>query len=222
MKTRLDEIESNRHNMNAPLVQMIKYALTGVDMDCERKRGRDGVGYGYLLNQSVRQYIIPKSNIHVTKKAAQLWLQLGMSMDEMDEEYILYHEYRDVFEPKKSLSAVDTYKGAKKEKVAVSVEAGVCRPFNTLFIDEHTTPVSDVIKALKSKCGNNPCEEDIIEVLDKIHITKMLRMENHSLSPTSGRITPEKYNRSGPEDILDVIRGKCRCFDTAGYPELEF
>lgn len=221
MKTRLDEIESNRHNMNAPLVQMIKYALTGVDMDCERKRGRDGVGYGYLLNQSVRQYIIPKSNIHVTKKAAQLWLQLGMSMDEMDEEYILYHEYRDVFEPKKSLSAVDTYKGAKKEKVAVPVETGVCRPFNTLFIDEHTTPVADVIEALKSKCGSSPCEDDIVKVLEKMHITKMRRIENINIKPSFGRIKPEEYNANQSDEILKIIKKRCK-ESGVNYPEFEF
>lgn len=222
MNTRLEEIESRRQEINEPLVQMIKYALAGLNMKCERKRGRDGVGYGYLLNQSVRQYIIPKSNIHVSKAAAQLWVQLGMSIDERDEECILYYEYRDAFEPKKSLSGVQTYVGPKKEIIQVSVKAGEKRAFNTLFIDEHTTPVSDVIDALKSKCADSPCKNDIIEVLDKIHITKMLRVENCTIKPNSGRITPLEYNSNGSENILDIIRRKCESSNTKGYPEFEF
>jgi hypothetical protein len=202
--------------MNAPLVEMIKQALIGINSS--KKIAGRFASYGYLLNQCVRQYVIPQSNIHVTKAAAKLWEDLGLSKDD-----ILKIEYRDTIIPQITCYNVNTYRGVKKYGIEpLEVEAGKKRPYNSLFIDEHTTPVSDVIKALKSKCGNNPCEEDIIEVLDKIHITKMLRMENHSLSPTSGRITPQEYNGSGPEDILDVIRGKCRCFDTAGYPELEF
>ena len=144
-------------------------------------------------------------------------------MDESSEDYILYYEYRDPFVPKNSFSDVETYKGAKKDKVeCLSVKEGVGIPFNTLFIDEHTTPVADVIKVLKCKCGDEPCEKDIIEILDKIHLTKMTRMENRGLSPSSGRISPSEYINTKPEDILDIINSKCRSSDTPRYPKLKF
>lgn len=221
-KTYLEEVDSKRHEINWPLVQMIKYALVGLSMNYKRKRGRDGVSYKYLLNQSIRQYVIPKTNFHVSKRAAELWTKLGMSMDESNEAYILYYEYRDSFAPLYDVSDVQTYSGSKKKNLrGISVKSGESRSFNTLFIDEHTTPVSDVIAALKLKFVGKSSDEielsDIIELLDKIHITKMLREENCVIKLNSTRIKPEEYNNNESEVVLDIIKNKC-----VDYPELIF
>lgn len=209
------ENNHERQQMNAPLVEMIKQALIGINSS--KKIAGRFASYGYLLNQCVRQYVIPQGNIHVTKAAAKLWEDLGLSKDD-----ILKIEYRDTIIPQITCYNVNTYRGVKKYGIEpLEVEAGKKRPYNSLFIDEHTTPVADVIEALKSKCGSSPCEDDIVKVLEKMHITKMRRIENINIKPSFGRIKPEEYNANQSDEILKIIKKRCE-ESGVNYPEFEF
>ena len=75
-----------------------------------------------------------------------------------------------------------------------------------MFIEEHTTPVSDVIKALKAAYSSTPTDQTIVDVLDKMHITKMLKIENKGILLSSKRICPNDYNKLDARDIINKIK----------------
>jgi hypothetical protein len=109
-----------------------------------------------------------------------------------------------------------TCKGPSKVRKPVDIVAYKKIPFNLLFIEEHTTPVSDVIKALKDAYRSDPKEQTIVDVLDKMHITKMRKTENIEIKLSSNRITPADYNSHDAKEVFDKIR-----LDTqVNYPEI--
>ena len=59
---------ANRDELNAPLIIIIINALKG-----EKLQMNDLIPYNYLLNQAIRQYIIPEENWHLSKAAKELW-----------------------------------------------------------------------------------------------------------------------------------------------------
>ena len=192
-------ISQLRMGVNKSLVEIIRSALSAINNGYQRTKNSYGVDYKYLLNQSIRQYVIPSSNLHMTVAADKLWQDLGISGS------ILLYRYQDAILPKQTLLSVKTCKGPSKRIEPVDVFANQSIPFNLLFIEEHTTPVSDVIKALKAAYSSNPTDQTIVDVLDKMHITKMLKIENKDILLSSKRICPNDYNKLDAIDIFHRI-----------------
>lgn len=192
-------ISQLRMAVNKSLVEIIRSALSAINNGYQRTKNSYGVDYKYLLNQSIRQYVIPSSNLHMTVAADKLWQDLGISGS------ILLYRYQDAILPKQTLLSVKTCKGPSKRIELVDVFANQSIPFNLLFIEEHTTPVSDVIKALKAAYSSNPTDQTIVDVLDKMHITKMLKRENKDILLSSNRICPNDYNKLDAMDIFHRI-----------------
>ena len=197
-------ISQLRMAVNKSLVEIIRSALSAINNGYQRTKNSYGVDYKYLLNQSIRQYVIPTSNLHMTVAADKLWQALGIS------ESILLYRYQDAILPKQTLLSVQTCKGPSKRIELVDVFANQSIPFNLLFIEEHTTPVSDVIKALKAAYSANPTDQTIVDVLDKMHITKMLKIENKGILLSSKRICPNDYNKLDAIDIFHRIKNDHR------------
>ena len=86
-----------RKVVNAPLVEMIKQALIG-RVNCQRPKKSQGVGYNYILNQSIRQYVVPEENIHVTVDAQALWDKLFLNSPEPKPDIRVY-AYQDRIYP---------------------------------------------------------------------------------------------------------------------------
>lgn len=204
-------VPQQRRAVNKPLVEIIRSALSAINNGYQRAKNSCGIDYRYLLNQSIRQYVIPSANLHVTIAADNLWQTLGISTS------ILLYRYRDAILPKQTLLSVQTCKGSSKKIVPVDVFANKSIPFNLLFIEEHTTPVSDVIKALETAYGSNPTDQTIEEVLDKMHITKMLKIENKDIKLGSGRINPNDYNKLDAINLFHKIKNDHR----VKYPRIK-
>jgi hypothetical protein len=146
----------------------------------------------------------------VTVEADKLWKALGIK------ENILFYKYQDSICPTQTMFSEMTCKGPSKVRKPVDIVAYKKIPFNLLFIEEHTTPVSDVIKALKAAYHFDPKEQTIVDVLDKMHITKMRKTENIAIKLSSNRISPDDFNKRDAKEVFDKIR-----LDTqVNYPEI--
>lgn len=205
-----------RKVVNAPLVEMIKQALIG-RVNCQRPKKSQGVGYNYILNQSVRQYVVPEENIHVTVAAQELWNMLFLNSPEPKPDIRVY-AYQDRIYPSNDVLAVDTYNGnAKNKRIKRNVVKGEPIEFNKLFIEEHTTPIADMAKALLYRLEASPKKElsssEIVEILDKMHVTKMLKDENIKISLSKGRIATKDIITMTSQDVFNKI-----CQSTIGYP----
>jgi hypothetical protein len=66
-----------RAAVNSPIVNMIKSALDALNNDYQRPKDSYGVDYKYLLNQSIRQYVVPESNLYVTVEAYNFYYMFG-------------------------------------------------------------------------------------------------------------------------------------------------
>ena len=208
--------EEQRIAINKPLVKMIKFALCGF-INYPKGKDCNSVSYSYLLNQCIRQYVLPQANIHISIGASRLWSELFAGS--LEQSAMLLYTYQDKIRPFNSVSQVETYSGTNKTIIKVDVKGGEKIPFNSIFIDEHTTPVADVVKALiqkKSPVSDLINEDEIVELLDKIHITKMCKYENAKIKLNNQRIAPMDYLQLGVSDIFDKITQDER----VGYPKI--
>ena len=153
-------------------------------------------GASYLLNQTLRQYNIPKNHYFISEKAFALWNKI--STDD-----ILKYTYRDkVVKNTNDNVCVDKYKGGEKEpfqKQAILTK-GDSFTYNDVFTDEHIVTVSDIIKELL----NLPryTYASITNILDKMYICKMLKSEDRMIKNKSKRSTD--YKEVIKRDYLSV------------------
>lgn len=197
-----------RKQINRPLVKIIEYALTSLLL--QRPKHSYGVSYRYLLNQCIRQYLVPDSNIHISVGAKRVWQNMGLNLGD-----IYKYTYQDVIVPQNGIQ-VCTYLGTKKTPLTKNIVARQPIAYNSVFIDEHTTPVKDVTEALKLACGNNPQQSTIIDILDKMHITKMLKCENANIAKNTNRISAGNYiSKSSSQIFNDIISDP-----SIGYPTI--
>lgn len=202
----------NRQRANAPLVKMIVCALDGVE-NCQKTKGCYGSNYKYLLNQCIRQYLVPDENIHISQGAKRVWQDMGFRVEE-----IYKYTYQDPITPRCD-TKVRTYKGTKKEDIEIDIPEGAKVAFNLVFIEEHTTPVKDVTMAIMCACKEPAADKEsvIIKLLDKMHITKMLKCENEKITKNTNRINTGDYINLLPKDIFNKIVND----DKINYPEIE-
>ncbi len=200
-----------RQQTNAPLVKMIVWALDGVG-NCQKTKGCYGSNYKYLLNQCIRQYLVPDENIHVSQEAKRVWESMGFEIED-----IYLHTYQDLITPIHNIQ-VKTYKGTKKKIKRVNLVCGGKITFNSVFIEEHTTPVKDVTMALIRACESSNCDKEavIIKLLDKMHITKMLKFENDKIKKNTNRINTDDYIKLSTELVFNKIVN-----DAINYPKIE-
>ena len=128
-----------------------------------------------------------------------MWQTMGLTLSD-----IYKYTYQDSIRPKNSIQ-VSTYVGTKKSPLPKSIVAGQPIAYNSVFIDEHTTPVKDVTDALKFAYNSNPCASTIIDILDKMHITKMLKCENVNIKKTTNRISISNYISNSSAQIFNGI-----------------
>lgn len=207
--------DAQRKEINEAVVEIIKYALYG-KKEYPKPKGTYSPGFGYLLGQSVRQYIVSEGNIHITEEAKALWDQLFTDLDGKVPDIRVYG-YQDRIEAQRDGSGLDKYKGSSKTSEKTDVRKGDKVTFNSFFIQEHTTPVSDMIAALEKlqEPKNEPLDiKDIVSVLDKMHITQMLKKENNNINKNANRIEADYILKNNADDIFKKI-----IEDNIGYPK---
>lgn len=143
-------------------------------------------GASYLLNQTLRQYNIPKNHYFISEKAFELW-------DKISTDDILKYSYRDkVTKNTNDNVSIDKYKGGEKDpyQKQATLNKGESFIYNDVFTDEHIVTVSDIIKEML----NLPTYDylSITEVLDKMYICKMLKSEDRMIKNKSKRSTDYK------------------------------
>lgn len=208
--------DAQRKEINEAVVEIIKYALYG-KKEYPKPKGTYSPGFGYLLGQSVRQYIVSEGNIHITKEAKALWDQLFTDLDGKVLDIRVYG-YQDRIEAQQDRSGLDKYKGSSKTSEKTDVRKGDKVTFNSFFIQEHTTPVSDMIAALEKlqEPKNEPLDiKDIVSVLDKMHITQMLKKENNNINKNANRIDADYILKKDADAIFNKIIGD----KNIGYPK---
>lgn len=167
----------NRKALNAPLIEIIINALQG-----ERLPNNTMIPYNYLLNQAIRQYIIPDKNWHLSIKAKDLWDSIT-SKRQIEE----YH-YQQLIEcDYANQTPAKIYVGANTKGSYIKIKRGEMIPFNKLFTAEHMTPVADIKKELEALTNITPV--DVEAVLDRIHICRVTKEEDKSIQPKWGRGT---------------------------------
>lgn len=183
--------EEERRIANEPLVNMIVEALRAL----RRGKSENGkIDYKYLLGQSVRQYIVPEKNWHLSKGAKTQWEKMTDKDDIVD---FSYHEMISITED----GEIESFQGTKQtESKLIKYKKGEKYAFITFFIVEHTIPVSDFLDVLLKM----PIEKSTIEeVLDKIHLTRLLKKEDRSIKRERTRI--KEYNKRYPYSKLSVL-----------------
>lgn len=161
--------ETERVRRNKPLVDIILTLLKAKAVFVNNP-----IQYGYLLNQAVRQYIIPQDHWHISEEAKKVW-------DSITDDDIR----KFTFQQQINIDKVDD---TMEIGESILIEGGKKTPFNKIFICEHITPVSDVIKVLEKR-KDSLTSELVAELLDKMHIARILQSENKEIEKRNNRWT---------------------------------
>lgn len=179
---------ANRDELNAPLIIIIINALKGVKLQMNNL-----IPYDYLLNQAIRQYIIPEENWHLSKAAKELW-------DSITSGDIRKYNYKQPITcDRAEQTPAKKFVGNNSTGSDIKIKKGDIIPFNKLFSAEHMTPVADIIKKLKALDDITP--ENVKAILDKIHICRVTKEEDKNIKPKYGRdIDIESIKRNAYKD----------------------
>ena len=194
--------------------------------------GKSGkIEFNYLLGQSIRQWQIPEKNWHTSKAAQEVW-DMIVDKDPGDTEKYATKlldfqrkrclNYKEPFlcKAKPEWLRIPRFKGTTKDFRSIKIldikGGDKNHVFNDIFIAEHTTPVSDIKEALK-QCYNDPANQELIKkqgvfaireevrkILNMIHVTQMLKIEDRRINKSSGRLK-EMY---GKDNIYKTLSSK--------------
>ena len=201
--------------------------------------GKSGkIEFNYLLGQSIRQWQIPKDNWHTSKAAQTVWKGIVNQHPNDEEKFATklldfqrkrYLNYKESFlcKAEPEWSKVPRFKGTTKDFKSINllpINGGESHVFNEIFIAEHTTPVSDIKDALKecylankgvmAKNGTEKMRDEVRKILNMIHITQMLKIEDRRINKSSGRLK-EMYGKNNiyntlssktPSEVFEEIR----------------
>ena len=212
--------DNQRRDINEAVVEIIKYALYG-KKKYPKPKDTYSPSFNYLLNQSIRQYIIPEQNIHVTKAANDLWNQLFTASNGNVPDIRVY-AYQDTNIAQSDMANLAMYSGRNNQSTNTNVVIGQKVKFNSYFIQEHTTPVADMIAALEALQAQKGelllGSEDVVKVLDKMHITQMLKSEDKAIRNAKHRISATDVLTKNAKEIFDdIINNK-----GIGYPPIHY
>lgn len=168
---------ANVQSINNHIINIVIECLNGI-----RKFPDEAPAFRYLIGQTIRQYIIPDGNWHLTEAAVEKW-------DQLTSEDIRKFTYKETFHCNrlsKPYTELYFYKGSNNAPSHRKLSPNVAVAFNNIFIAEHTTPVSDIRKQLEDP-QFNPTSANVKKVLDSIHITRMLKREDRKITQKNKR-----------------------------------
>ena len=166
--------------------------IESIDNDTQMKLK----GNSYILNQALRQYVLPKNHYFVSEKAFELWTKI--STDD-----IFNYEYQNkVVKNTDDFVMIDKYKGGEKNprQKDVPLQKGQSFIYKDVFTDEHIVTVSNIIDELLKLPSYT--YSSIASVLDKMYICKMLKSEDRSIKNRINRST--NYKEVILEDYLNA------------------
>lgn len=146
-----------RRDGNNQLIDAIEILLKGVHWHKSNNLGKS-VSFGYLLNQSIRQYQPDIDFLHVSKAAKEEWFSTTPVCED-----------------------IRKYEHTAKYKLL----GGRNAVFNKTYITEHTICVSDIIDDLLGI--SNITKQVIASKLSLIHLSRILKAEDDLILNTSNR-----------------------------------
>ena len=207
--------------------------------DAEQDKGK----FSYLLGQAIRHWIIPIENWHTSKAANELWDKI-VKTNLTAKQSKKYHKeidklrYKEPFLVKKEVNGwiIPRFKGNIRKfehlDTTLRLEGWKKYVFNDIFIAEHTTPVAEIMEALEqcySIHGQNMkvLKIEVKKILNKIHITQMLKIEDRRITECQNRIALVKGNKDLYEYIVDTKSDKLfqdivdMCYATPEYDDID-
>lgn len=171
------------HN-NKEAIDNIIYLLTNMSKDYSETSVFDihPAGSKYILGQTLRQLILPESNIFYTYKADAFWKRLRCETNDPMSDYVWQKRVVNEWDEEINIS---TYKGASKTPVLRQIKKGDWFPFRQVFHDEHIIPMKIIIEEL---CKLDvPTYDTVMEIISQITICRMLKTEDRRISERSRR-----------------------------------
>ena len=183
--------QSNRIKANDYLIEIIINALNG-----QKKFGNNPSSFGYLMAQTIRQYIIPNKNWHLSNAAYNLWNSIT------NEDIKRYH-YRQVIHCSLANGSQNAifYSGASGSGVKKAILNNDRIVYNSVFISEHVIPINEIITQIMQLSIVN--KQSIRNILDTMHVCRMLKEEDRRIINKSKRgknfshIVSTIYNSAG-------------------------
>ncbi len=166
---------------NNIIISTIKCILSGYKKLKEEASKKEIDSLRYLLGQAIRQYDVPKENYHISQAAKERW-------DELSNDYILNYWYHKQVKCDKLTASkrYKLYKGSEKEGKEVLLHIGDSFVFREMFHEEHTIPVSLIMRELTDD-PNISTKKDIKELLNRMHICIILKEEDRDINHYLGR-----------------------------------
>lgn len=179
--------------------------------------------FSYLLGQSIRHWITPNDNWHISKAALEVWKKISGNIP------MPHFRYKESLKSKRCIT-IPRFKGSNRDYGKIEpfyMDTTHKYAFNDIFVAEHTIPVADIMNALvelyKSKSWNdaNELKQKIKEILDKMHITQMLKIEERRITKCNKRIylvlqKNKKYDsiyqyllNTADKEIFKTLRKTC-------------
>lgn len=154
----------------------------------------------YLLNQILRQWDIPKENYYVSKAADALWKELASEDDSINN----YTYTQKVKFNKDNPVTVDVYKGSEKKgtptKLSKDDKENNTFKFNSVFHEEHIIPICVVMDKLCELYEEDKLNyENVVNILNKISICKMLKREDRKLNEMN-------FKKNRPFDVEKILK----------------
>lgn len=195
----------------------------GLDNDSEEARKSGTINFSYLLGQSIRQWQIPEENWHTSVAAMDVWRLLNKGYIgriikiKKDDNWIICGYKEKLPEP--TSIKIPRFIGTTKDFSKITVDdVGSNNTkqyvFNDIFIAEHATPVSDIKDALEicyRELGDvDTLRESVRTILNKIHITQILKIEDRRINNCNSRIkeiesVKKKLSNNNNQDIKQIL-----------------
>ena len=158
-----------RIKINNYLIKLIIIAINGL-----KANGTNPANYEYLLNQIIREYIIPDNHWWISEAADKLWHSIT-------NKNISQYRYRQkiLCDKADGTQCVKKYTGNGNSFTTELVQNNSRHVFNSIFIAEHVIRVDEIIKQLV-EISPLDCKTTRA-ILDKMHICRMLKEEERKL-----------------------------------------
>lgn len=136
----------------------------------------------YLLNQTIRQYQLPRDHYFVSEKAQELWNKISSKS-------IFNYKYRDkITKNIEGQVEIRKFRGGERDPYEIiTISAGDSFVFKDVFTEEHIVTVSNIIEELLALPEYT--YDAIQKVLDKLYICVMLKDEDRSIKNKKNRST---------------------------------
>lgn len=183
-------------NKNDYLIDAIVCLVNGCQAMKAARNGRQFNDLKYVLGQSVRQYEVNPSQIHITQCAHARWKQLTTACIDN----IWYSEVVTCDRLQKR-TTFKLFKGSSKSGYKKSLHPNSKFRFNDMFHVDHIVPVKLIIEELLDLTNVNA--QTVKAILDKMHLCRMLKEEDRKLGRTAGRslcwqkVVIDVYNANG-------------------------